>query len=142
MIRKASAEWKGNLKEGQGTVSTESGALKDLRYSFTTRFENAAGTNPEELIGAAHASCFAMALSGKLGGANMTAESIQVTANVSLDKLDAGWTVTAVHLDLTAKIPNADPTAFQKAAEDAKAGCPISRLLAAAKITLDAKLEG
>jgi len=141
MIRKASAEWKGNLKEGKGTVSTESGALKDLRYGFTTRFENAAGTNPEELIGAAHASCFAMALSGKLGAANMTAESIQVTANVSLDKLDAGWTVTAIHLDLTAKIPNADAAAFQKAAEDAKAGCPISRLLApGAKITLSAKL--
>lgn len=142
MIRKATAEWKGNLKEGKGTISGESGAFSNLAYSFAKRFESEKGTNPEELIAAAHAGCFAMALSGKLAAANLTAENIMVTAGVSLDKLEAGWTVTAIHLDLSARVPNADTAAFQKAAEDAKAGCPISRLLApGAKITLDAKLE-
>ncbi|HEU4339170.1 MAG TPA: OsmC family protein [Planctomycetota bacterium] len=139
MIRKASAVWKGGLKDGKGEVSTGSGALKDLQYSFSTRFENGVGTNPEELIGAAHAGCFSMALSGQLGGMGMTAESIQTAATVTMEKLDAGWTVTAVHLDVTAKIPGADAGAFQKAAQNAKAGCPISRLLNT-KITMDAKL--
>ena len=139
MIRKASAVWKGSLKEGKGEVSTGSGALKDLQYSFSTRFENGVGTNPEELVGAAHAGCFSMALSGQLGGMGMTAESIQTAATVTMEKLDAGWTVTAVHLDVTAKIPGADAGAFQKAAQNAKAGCPISRLLNA-KITMEAKL--
>ena len=140
MIRKASAVWKGGLKDGKGEVSTGSGALKDLQYSFSTRFENGVGTNPEELIGAAHAGCFSMALSGQLGGMGMTAESIQTAATVTMEKLEAGWTVTAVHLDVTAKIPGADAGAFQKAAQNAKAGCPISRLLNT-KITMEAKLS-
>jgi osmotically inducible protein OsmC len=141
MKRSASAVWNGGIKDGKGRISTESGLLKDARYGFATRFENEAGTNPEELIAAAHAGCFAMALSGQLGAAQMTAESIDVKAEVSLDKLDAGWTVTAIHLDVTAKIPGADAAKFMTAANNAKAGCPISRLLgAAAKITMDARL--
>ena len=139
MIRKASAQWKGGLKDGKGTVSAESGAFKQLAYSFSTRFENNPGTNPEELIAAAHAGCFSMAFSGKLGAANLTPESIDTTASLTLEKLDAGWTVTAIHLDVTAKVPGAAPDAFAKAANDAKAGCPISRLLNA-KITMEAKL--
>lgn len=139
MKRNASAVWKGGLKDGKGEVSTGSGALKSLPYSFTTRFEDAPGTNPEELIGAAHAGCFSMALSGQLGGMGMTAESIATSATVTMEKLEAGWTVTAIHLDVTAKIPGADAGAFQKAAQNAKAGCPISRLLNT-KITMEAKL--
>ena len=141
MKRNASAVWKGGLKDGDGRISTESGALTGTRYGFTTRFENEPGTNPEELIAAAHAGCFSMALSGQLGAAQMTAESIAVKAAVSLDKLDAGWTVTAIHLDVTAKIPGVDAAKFRAAADNAKAGCPISHLLgAAAKITMDARL--
>jgi osmotically inducible protein OsmC len=140
MKRKASAEWKGGLKDGKGTISTDSGVLSNTQYSFGTRFENGVGTNPEELIGAAHAGCFSMALSGQLGQAGMTAEWIRTTAAVTLDKTDAGFTITAVHLDVTAKIPGADRAAFDKAAANAKSGCPVSRLLNAA-ITMDAKLE-
>jgi len=139
MKRNASAVWKGGLKDGKGEVSTGSGALKSLPYSFTTRFEDAPGTNPEELIGAAHAGCFSMALSGQLGGMGMTAQSIATSATVTMEKLEAGWTVTAIHLDVTATIPGADAGAFQKAAQNAKAGCPISRLLNT-KITMEAKL--
>ena len=141
MIRKASAEWRGSLKEGSGTISSESGAITNLPYSFQTRFENQKGTNPEELIGAAHAGCFSMALSAGLGGAGMTPESIRTTAAVTLDKVEGGFAVTAVHLDVVAKIPGADRAAFEKAANEAKAGCPISKLLNA-KITMDARLEG
>ena len=140
MQRKASAVWKGGLKDGKGSVSTASGVLSNTSYSFTTRFENSPGTNPEELIAAAHAACFSMALSAQLGNANLTPDSINTTANLSLDKLDSGWTVTAIHLDVAARVPKADNAAFQKAAEDAKAGCPISKLLNA-KITMTAKLE-
>ena len=140
MQRTGSAVWKGGLKDGKGTVSTQSGVLKDTQYSFSTRFENGVGTNPEELIAAAHAGCFSMALSGQLGGANLTAESINTTATLTLEKTDAGFTVTKIHLSVTAKIPGADKTAFETAANAAKAGCPISRLLAAAEITMDAKL--
>lgn len=139
MIRKASAQWKGGLKDGKGTVSTDSGVLKQTAYSFSTRFENGAGTNPEELIAAAHAGCFSMAFSGKLNAAGLTAESIDTSAALTMEKLEAGWTVTQIHLDVKAKVPNATPDAFLKAANDAKAGCPISRLLNA-KITMDAKL--
>ena len=139
MQRKASAQWRGGLKDGKGTVSTGSGALQNKAYSFTTRFENEPGTNPEELIAAAHAGCFSMALSGQLGGAGMTAAAIDTTATVTMEKLEAGWTVTKVHLDVTAKIPNADKAKFEQAANNAKAGCPISRLLKA-EITMDAKL--
>ncbi len=140
MKRNASAEWKGGLKDGKGTVSTDSGVLSNAQYSFSTRFEEARGTNPEELIAAAHAGCFSMALSGQLGSAGMTAERINTTATVTLEKTDAGFTVTAIYLNVTARIPGADPTAFQTAANNAKTGCPISRLLNA-KITMDAKLE-
>lgn len=140
MHRKASAVWKGGLKDGKGTVSATSGVLSNTPYSFTTRFENAPGTNPEELIAAAHAACFSMALSNQLGTSNITPETINTTATLSLDKLDSGWTITAVHLDVVGRIPNGDEAAFQKAAENAKAGCPVSKVLNA-KITMDAKLE-
>lgn len=140
MKRKATAEWRGSLKEGAGSVSTESTVLSNTPYSFTTRFENGPGTNPEELIAAAHAGCFAMALSGQLAAANLTPQSIRATATVSLEKLDTGWTVTASHLDVTARIPGADAAAFETAANNAKAGCPISKLLNA-RITMNATLE-
>jgi osmotically inducible protein OsmC len=141
MIRKASAVWKGSLKEGKGTISTDSKVLSNAQYSFSTRFENGIGTNPEELIAAAHAGCFSMALSAQLGNAGITADAIETTASVSLEKTDAGFTVTKSHLDVTATIPGADPAAFEKAAQDAKAGCPISRLLKA-EVTMTAKLVG
>ena len=141
MVRKGSAEWKGSLKEGKGTVSTESGGLTKTPHSFSTRFENERGTNPEELIAAAHAGCFSMALSGQLGAAGMTAESIRTTAAVTIDKVEGGFAVTAVHLDVIARIPGADRAKFEKAAQDAKSGCPISKLLNA-RITMDARLEG
>jgi osmotically inducible protein OsmC len=140
MKRNGSAVWTGGLKDGKGTVSTESGVLSNTQYSFSTRFEDGKGTNPEELIAAAHAGCFSMALSGQLGSAGMTAQSIRTTASVNLEKTDAGFTITAVHLDVTAKIPGADQAKFETAANNAKAGCPVSRLLNAT-ITMSAKLE-
>src|SRR5256884_488532 len=118
MQRKASAVWKGGLKDGQGTVSSASGILSNTKYSFKTRFEDAPGTNPEELIAAAHAACFSMALSAQLGSANLTPESINTTANLKMEKLEAGWAITAIHLDVSARVPNADDAAFQKAAND------------------------
>jgi osmotically inducible protein OsmC len=141
IVRKASAVWNGSLKEGKGTISTETGVLSNTQYSFTSRFENGRGTNPEELVAAAHAGCFAMALSAELGKAGITPESLEVTAAVTMEKLDVGFTVTKVHLDLTARIPGADKAAFEKAAGAAKAGCPISRLLKA-EITLTSRLTG
>lgn len=141
MKRTASAVWNGGLKDGKGSISTESGVLSDAQYSFSTRFEEGKGTNPEELIAAAHAGCFSMALSAQLGTENKTAESIQTEAAVTLLKTDAGFTVTAVHLKVRAKVPGATPPDFLQAAEAAKAGCPISRLLKA-EITMEAKLEG
>lgn len=141
MKRSASAVWSGGLKDGKGQISTESGVLVNARYGFTTRFGDEKGTNPEELIAAAHAGCFSMALSGKLAESQLTPESISTQAAVTLEKTDAGFTVTAIHLTVTAKVPGATPETFSAAAEKAKAGCPISRLLgAAAKITMDAKL--
>lgn len=141
MKRSASAVWAGGLKDGKGMISTESGVLVNARYGFTTRFGEEKGTNPEELIAAAHAGCFSMALSGKLAEAQLTPETISTQATVSLEKTDAGFTVTAIHLTVTAKVPGASAEAFGAAAEKAKTGCPISRLLgAAAKITMDAKL--
>jgi osmotically inducible protein OsmC len=139
MQRTASAHWSGGLKDGKGTVSTQSGVLSQSQYSFSTRFENGAGTNPEELIAAAHAGCFSMALSGQLGSAGMTAESIDTTATLTLEKTDAGFTITTVHLDVKAKIPGADKTKFDEAAQNAKKGCPVSRVLNAT-ITMDAQL--
>ena len=140
MERSASAVWTGTLKEGSGTISAPSGVLRDAAYSFATRFETAPGTNPEELIAAAHAGCFSMALSGKLTAAGLTPTRIATTATVTMEKTDAGMTVTAVHLKTSAKVPGATADAFASAADGAKATCPISRLLNA-KITLDAKLE-
>jgi osmotically inducible protein OsmC len=140
MKRSASAEWKGGLKDGKGTISTESGVLANTSYSFGTRFESAKGTNPEELIGAAHAGCFSMALSAQLGEAGMTAERIATTAAVTLEKLDSGFAITAIHLTVKAKIPGADAAKFQTAANNAKAGCPVSKVLNAT-ITMDATLE-
>ena len=141
MKRNGSAVWRGGLKDGRGTVSTDSGVLSNTQYSFSTRFEDGKGTNPEELIAAAHAGCFSMALSAELGNAGMTAEEIQTTASVSLDKTDGGFAITAVHLDVRAKIPGADKQAFETAATNAKSGCPVSKVLNAT-ITMDAKLEG
>jgi len=140
MKRKASAEWTGTLKEGKGRISTESGVLADAQYSFGTRFEDGKGTNPEELIAAAHAGCFSMALSGQLTTAGIPPASIATTATVTLEKTEAGFTVTAVHLDVVAKVPGASQEAFDTAAGNAKAGCPISRLLKA-EITMSARLE-
>lgn len=140
MQRKASAEWKGSLKEGSGTVSSSSGVFSKTPYSFGTRFGDQPGTNPEELIAAAHAGCFSMALSAQLGTAGLTPDSIKTNATLSLEKLDAGWTITAVHLDVTGKVPKADAATFQKLAEAAKSGCPVSKVLNA-KITMNAKLE-
>jgi osmotically inducible protein OsmC len=140
MKRKATAEWHGGLKDGKGEISTDSGVLSKAQYSFGARFEQGIGTNPEELIAAAHAGCFAMALSAQLGEAKMVAESINATATVTLEKLESGWTVTESHLDVTARIPGANREAFETAAQNAKAGCPISKLLKA-NITMDAKLE-
>ncbi len=139
MQRKASANWQGGLKGGKGTVSTGSGVLSRTQYSFGTRFESGEGTNPEELIAAAHASCFAMALSAQLESAGMTAQNLDVTCTITLDKRDTGWEVTESHLELTARIPDADREKFESAAASAKSGCPISRLLNT-KITLNASL--
>lgn len=140
MIKKSgSAKWSGGLKDGTGEVSTESGSLSALPYSFAKRFEGEAGTNPEELLGAAHAACFSMAFSMVLGQHDLTAESIETTATVSLEQVDDGFAITKVHLDMTANIPGASEETFQEAAAAAKAGCPVSKLFKA-EITLDAKL--
>ncbi|HTA24258.1 MAG TPA: OsmC family protein [Terriglobales bacterium] len=141
MQRKASAIWKGGLKDGKGSVSSASGVLANTPYSFTTRFENTPGTNPEELIAAAHAACFSMALSVQLGTANLTPSSIETSATLTFEKLDSGWTITASHLDVVGRVPGADQAAFQKAADNAKSGCPVSKVLKA-NITMTAKLEG
>ena len=136
-----SAVWSGGIKDGKGAISTESGALKNHPYGFAARFEGGPGTNPEELIGAAHAGCFTMALSKMLGDAGMTAEKMETKADVTLEKQGDGFALTAVHLTLKAKIPGADDAKFQDIANKAKAGCPVSKLLNA-KITLDASLSG
>ena len=140
MQRNAKAVWKGGLKGGKGTVSTDSGVLSETQYSFNTRFEEGKGTNPEELIAAAHAGCFSMALSAQLEDAGLVAESIRTTASVRLDKTDAGFAITSVHLDVAARVPGADRQAFETAAQNAKAGCPVSKALNA-EITMDARLE-
>lgn len=139
MKRSASAVWTGGLQNGRGTVSAESGVLSNVPYTFKMRFDNEKGTNPEELVAAAHAACFSMALSLFLGQAGMTADSIETKATVSLDQVEGGFAVTSSHLQTTVKIPSANRAAFDKAVETAKSGCPISKLLNA-KITLDAKL--
>ena len=139
-IKKASAIWKGSIKEGGGTISTETGVLRDAPYGFKSRFENGKGTNPEELIGSAHAGCFSMALSLMLGNEGMTPEKIETHAEVTLDKVGEGFEITASHLKVVAKIPGADKAKFEQVANKAKEGCPVSKLLKA-KITMDARLE-
>jgi len=139
MVKKAWAVWQGSIKEGGGTISTETGVLKEAPYGFKARFENGKGTNPEELIGAAHAGCFSMALSLMLGEAGLTAEKIETHAAVTLEKIGSGFEITSSHLDVVAKIPGADPAKFADIANKAKVGCPVSKLLKA-KITMDAKL--
>jgi len=140
MKRTASAAWLGDLKQGKGTVSTQSGVLKETPYSFTTRFENGIGTNPEELIAAAHAGCFTMALSASLGRAGFTPQKLSTQATLSFEQVQGSWTITAVHLETSARIPNIGREKFEEIAADAKANCPVSRVLNT-KITLDAKLE-
>lgn len=141
MKRTASAVWLGSLKQGSGTVSTANGALKNTPYSFSSRFENGAGTNPEELIAAAHAGCFTMATSASLGRANITAERLSTEAELTLEQVQGSWTITKIHLHLTGRVPGISQEKFAEIAADAKANCPVSRLLKA-EITLDAKLEG
>jgi osmotically inducible protein OsmC len=140
MKRTASAVWNGSLKDGKGSISTQSGVLSNSQYGFKTRFEDGPGTNPEELIAAAHAGCFSMALSAQLGEAGLTADSINTTAAVTLEKLADGFAITAVHLQLAARIPGATQAQFEELANKAKVGCPVSKVLKA-NITLDAKLE-
>ena len=141
ITRKGSAAWQGGIKDGKGTISTESGALNAYPYGFASRFEGQRGSNPEELIAAAHASCFTMALSLILGEAKLTAEQMETSAEVTLEQVEGGYAITAVHLTLKAKIPGADQAAFEKLTTLAKAGCPVSKLLKA-EITLDATLLG
>ena len=140
MKRKAYAVWRGGIIDGSGTISSDSGVLSNTQYSFSSRFENGIGTNPEELIAAAHAGCFSMALSGQLGAAKLTPESINTTATVTIEKQGDGFTITAVHLDVRAKVPGASVEAFDTAAKKAKEGCPVSKVLNA-NITMDAVLE-
>jgi osmotically inducible protein OsmC len=136
-----SAVWSGGIKDGKGAISTKSGALKDYPYGFASRFEGKQGSNPEELLGAAHAACFTMALSLILGEAKLTAEKMETTAEVTLDKVENGFAITSVHLSLKGKVPGADQAKFEELANKAKAGCPVSKLFNT-KITLDVKLEG
>ncbi len=140
MKRKGSAVWKGGLKDGTGSVSTESGVLSSIPYSFAKRFGDEPGTNPEELIGAAHAGCFSMAFSGQLGEAGVKAESIETTATVTLENVTGGFAITAIHLDVQATVPNLENSKFQELAKKAKEGCPVSKLLKA-DISMDAKLR-
>lgn len=139
MDRKGSAVWRGSIREGQGTVSTETGTLAAAPYNFTSRFEHGAGTNPEELLGAAHAGCFSMAFSGQLGAAQLVAQSIETTATVTVEKLEGGFAITKVHLAVKATVPGADRAKVEAAAAAAKAGCPVSKLFNA-PITMDLAL--
>ena len=141
MKKRASAVWVGSIREGQGTISTETGVMREAPYGFKSRFEDGPGTNPEELIGAAHAGCFSMALSLILGNAGLTAERIETGAEVTLEKIGEGFEITASHLTVNAKVPGTDAETFLKLATEAKEGCPVSKLLKA-KITMDAKLVG
>lgn len=140
MKRNAQAKWQGDLKTGAGAISTAGGALSNAAYSFSSRFENGKGTNPEELLAAAHAGCFTMALSGQLAEAGLKADSLETTCTVTVEKTEGGFSITESHLDLKAKVPGATQEAFQKATQAAKAGCPVSKLFNT-NITLDAKLE-
>ena len=139
MKRTASARWRGDLKQGTGSLTTQSGTLKDTAYSFAARFESGTGTNPEELIAAAHAGCFTMALAAALGKAGFTPQELSTEATVTLEQVSGNWTISAVHLALNGRVPNIDRARFDEIAADAKANCPVSRVLKA-DITLDAKL--
>lgn len=141
MKRTGSAVWQGDLKSGKGTVSTQSGTLKETQYSFSTRFENGVGTNPEELIAAAHAGCFTMALSAQLGNAGFKADRLATQATVTLEQVQGNWTITTIDLELDAKVPGIEQAKFNELAEDAKKNCPVSRVLNA-KMTLKATLQG
>jgi len=141
MKRTASAQWRGDLKGGKGSISTASGVLSQTQYSFSTRFENGVGTNPEELLAAAHAGCFTMAVSAQLAGAGLTAESLETTCTISLEKLADGFAITESHLDLTARVPGATKAQFDTAVRAAETGCPVSKLYKT-NITLTARLEG
>jgi len=141
MKRTASAEWNGDLKQGKGLLQTQSGVLKQTPYSFSTRFENGIGTNPEELIAAAHAGCFTLALSAALGKAGFTPEKLATQASLTLEQVEGNWTITTIHLDLTGRVPGINAQRFSDIAADAKANCPVSRVLKA-NISLSAKLEG
>ncbi|MGO4437117.1 OsmC family protein [Rhizobium sp. RAF56] len=138
--RTGSARWAGGFKDGKGQISTQSGALKEYPYGYAARFEGVPGTNPEELIGAAHAGCFTMALSAVLGEANLKADSMETTAKVTLESVEGGFAITAIHLTLVARIPGTDEATFKELAGKAKAGCPVSKALSAVPITLDARL--
>ena len=140
MDRTAVAVWRGGLKDGRGTISTQSGVLRDAQYSFSTRFENGVGTNPEELLAAAHAGCFTMALSGQLGAVGLKADKLETTATISLEKVGEGFSITKSHLDLVAKVPGADKAKFDAAVKNAETGCPVSKLFKA-EITVNARLE-
>jgi osmotically inducible protein OsmC len=140
MQRKASAVWEGNLKSGKGSISSESGVLKQTQYSFSTRFESGVGTNPEELLAAAHAACFTMALSGQLGNAGMIAQRLETTATVTIEKVGDGFSITKSHLDLVARIPSADKAKFEAAVKAAETGCPVSKLFKT-EISVNARLE-
>src|SRR5881397_1789466 len=140
MQRKASAVWKGGLKDGKGSISAPGGVLNNTPYSFTSRFENGPGTNPEELIAAAHAGCFTMALSAFLGRAGFTPQELSTKATLTLDQVAGNWTITAIHLDTTGRVPGIDAAKFDEIAKDAKANCPVSRVLKA-DITLSAQLR-
>ena len=139
MQRKATANWQGGLRDGRGTVSTGSTVLSNAQYGFKTRFENGAGTNPEELVAAAHAGCFAMALSAQLENSGVTPQNIDVTCTVTFEKREGGWEITESHLDVNARIPDADRAKFEQAAANAKSNCPISKLLKT-NITMTANL--
>jgi lipoyl-dependent peroxiredoxin len=139
MKRSAQAQWQGDLKSGKGSVSMASGTLSNTPYSFHSRFEEGAGTNPEELLAAAHAGCFTMALSAQLAGAGLKADSLETTCTISLEQKDGGWAITESHLELKAKVPGASQEAFEKATQAAKAGCPVSKLFNTS-ITLNAQL--
>lgn len=139
MQRKASAVWQGDLKAGKGTISTDSGTLKNAQYSFSTRFENGVGTNPEELLAAAHAGCFTMALSAQLAGAGLTATKLETSCTVSLEKVGDGFSITKSHLDLVAHVPGADKPKFDAAVKNAETGCPVSKLFKA-EISVNAQL--
>ena len=140
MQRKASAVWQGGLKDGKGTLSADSGVLKQTPYSFATRFEGTPGTNPEELLAAAHAGCFTMALSAQLGAAGLTAERLETAATVTLEKVGDGFSITKSHLDLVARVPGADQAKFDAAVKAAETGCPVSKLFKA-EISVNARLE-